>query len=75
MKISVNYARLSINIVRLANALKLRRQRGTGALRDFNPAYVRFGSFSTDPASFACRSMSASPRKRTSSWARQAEGA
>src|SRR5262245_22020404 len=42
IKVSVNYARLSINIARLANTLKLcRRGRGTGALRDFNPAYDR----------------------------------
>ena len=33
------------NTVQLANALKLRRPGcGTGALRDFSPLYVRFGS-------------------------------
>jgi hypothetical protein len=29
------------------------------ALRDFYPVYVRYGSFSTDPAGLACRLMSA----------------
>ena len=48
IKVSVNYARLSINIARLANTLKLpRRGRGTGALRDFNPAYDRSGSITS----------------------------
>src|SRR5262245_4646796 len=29
------------------------------------PAYVRFGSFSTDPAGFLCRSTSTCPQERT----------
>src|SRR5262245_65461227 len=49
IKVSVNYALLSINIVRLANLSNYAaRGRGAGALRDFNPAYVRFGSKSEE---------------------------
>jgi hypothetical protein len=64
IKVSVNYARLSINIVRLANGLKLRRPGAwTGALRDFNPAYVRFGSNSVIAAMSAAQPLFHRKRK------------
>src|SRR5262245_62289667 len=45
IKVSVNYARLSINIVRLANTLKLRRPRAWDrCTAGFGAVYVRFGS-------------------------------
>jgi hypothetical protein len=37
------------------------------ALRDFSPVFVRFGSSTTDAVKAARSSMSALPRKRTSS--------
>src|SRR5262245_7760008 len=37
---------------------------GSAALRDFDPAYVRFGSGATDALKAARPSMSALPRKR-----------
>jgi hypothetical protein len=35
------------------------------ALRDFNLAFVRYGSIATEAVWAGCRSMSASPQKRT----------
>jgi hypothetical protein len=41
------------------------RQRTIAALRDFDPAFVRFGSKAAETISASLRPMSASPRKRT----------
>src|SRR5262245_57737582 len=68
IKVSVNYARLSIiscDWQTLSNYAA--RGRGTGALRDFNPAYVRFGSFTSFPPS---RRVRFSPKSRHSASAR-----
>jgi hypothetical protein len=44
---------------------KPRSQPGFGALRDFDPAYDRFGSFASDRHTSAAGDMSASTQKRT----------